>query len=74
MKQKDSERPIIRAHVYAFIYTAFTCKFIYIYIYIYILVKSCTLSFILKKCAIVTTDMHFSSEYVITKACLTHVH
>jgi hypothetical protein len=33
MKQKDSERPIIRAHVHIFIYIAFTLKFIYIYFF-----------------------------------------
>jgi hypothetical protein len=47
--------------MYIFIYIAVTLKFIYI------LANFCTFGFILKKCATITTDMHVSSKYVITK-------
>jgi hypothetical protein len=60
-----------------FIYLYFHLYSCYIKIYIYIfffLVKFHTFGFILKKCATVATDMHFSSQYVIRKVCLTHAH
>jgi hypothetical protein len=46
-----------------------TLKFIYIF-----LVKFHTFGFILKKYTAVITGMHFISQYVITKVCLTHAH
>jgi hypothetical protein len=62
--------------------TIYQSSYIYIFclcshyskVYVYFLVKFCTFGFILKKYATVSTDMHFSSKYVITKVCLTWAH
>jgi hypothetical protein len=65
MKQNVSEDQLSK-----FIYLYFNLYSnhikVYIYIYIYLLVKFHTSGFILKKYATVTTDMHVSSQYVIT--------
>jgi hypothetical protein len=58
MKQKTSERPIIR-RTCIFISIAITLKFIYL------LVKLHTFGFILKESATVATDFHFGPDYVI---------
>jgi hypothetical protein len=46
----------------------------YIKVYIHFLVKFHTFGFILKKSAIVTTDFHFCSDYVISYLCLIHAY
>jgi hypothetical protein len=52
------------SYSFIYLYIAITLKLIYIF-----LDKVHTFGFILKKYA---NDMHFSSQYMITKACLTH--
>jgi hypothetical protein len=58
--------------------SSYTCIFIYISVILksiyFFLYKFHTFGFILKKYATVVTDMHFSSQYTITKLCLTHAH
>jgi hypothetical protein len=70
MKQKVSERLIIRV----LIYLSFHLCSHYIKVYIYFLVKFRTFGFILIKCVALATDMHFISQCIITKACLTRAH
>jgi hypothetical protein len=69
MKQKVSERTIVGVHI-----SIFSLNRYYIKVYIYSLVKFCTFVSILKKFTTVTINMHFISQYVITKVCLTCAH
>jgi hypothetical protein len=68
MKQKVSEDQLsefIYEYMYIHLYSH------YIKVYIYFFAKFHTFGFILKRYATATTDMHFSSQYMITKLCLT---
>jgi hypothetical protein len=69
MKQKVTERPIIE-----FIYLYFHLYSHCIKVYIYFSVEFRTFGFILKKYATFATNVHFRSQYMITKECLTHAH
>jgi hypothetical protein len=68
MKQNISERPLSEFIYLHFHFIAIALKFIYIiskisYFWLYS-----------QKYTIVSTDMHFSFQYMIIKTCLTHAH
>jgi hypothetical protein len=56
-----------------FLYQYFHLYSHYINVYVYFLVKF-WFGFILKKYTTVATNIHFSSQYMIKKVCLTHAH
>jgi hypothetical protein len=68
---KTSVKAQLSEFVYIYLYFHLYNHYITLYTYIYILVKLCSFGFILKRYA---TDMHFSSQYVITIVCLAHAH
>jgi hypothetical protein len=67
IKQKPLKDQLSEFTHLNFYYYSHYIKFIYIF-----LVKFHTFGYILKKSAIVATDFHFHSDYVISYICLSH--